>query len=313
MTRSAPRLSDTTSCSTGFWDREVIPCLVLCYFDFDTVRRCLDFVAEYSSVLDVMVVENKSRNTNPYIRPYVMELIAAGKVSKYFLFDRNISNNALEVVMDSKHIDLTRSPYFLLTDGDVIVEGKGWLYEQLQILDENEDVFACGVNLDVSNLPLESMPEARNWVPKELHERETYIESRMGVQLLMLRAADLRQFLKYRSRRQDRFTDLVLARYGREILHKKWVLTKHHRARHLTWDVYADLDHPYTRLKVASTFRDTWHHFEYCPYSVYTKDSISRSVPTAKIVFGRVLASVTMVYERIEGLLCAFTGARSGT
>jgi hypothetical protein len=48
----------------------------------------------------------------------------------------------------------------LLTDGDLLPTDDNWLSEQIQILVNHPDVFCCNVDLEMSNLPVESFPEA---------------------------------------------------------------------------------------------------------------------------------------------------------
>jgi hypothetical protein len=76
------------------------------------------------------------------------------------LFQTNISSNAIEVVFSSNEINLGNSEYILLTDGDLLPTDDNWLSEQIQILVNHPDVFCCNVDLEMSNLPVESFPEA---------------------------------------------------------------------------------------------------------------------------------------------------------
>jgi hypothetical protein len=57
-------------------------------------------------------------------------------------------------------------------------------------------------------------------------------------------------------------------RFCYEVLHKKWARTKRATAYHLTWDLYGDKNHPYTKMKLAKSFKETWYHKDLAGYSV---------------------------------------------
>jgi hypothetical protein len=248
-----------------------IPCVVLVYFDFESIRITLDALAVHAGALDLIVVENPSPSTAALIRPYVDGLLANGTVASYYLFERNISNNAYQIVLDRLHDRIRRSPHVIVTDGDLLVHDPSWLGEEIGVLDRHPDVFACGVSLDMDNLPLATFSDAGGWVPPIVADHGDYLEGVTGMQLVAFRGEELAGFLDYRAATGLHFLDSDLHVYAYGTLTKRWARTKRATARHLTWDRYADLSHPYTTAKLARSFEQIWRHSDRCPYSLYTQ------------------------------------------
>ena len=63
-----------------------VPCLVVAYFDFESIRTTIECLLKQGDSLDLTVVENPSALTASRIRPYLLDLVVAGAVSQYFLF-----------------------------------------------------------------------------------------------------------------------------------------------------------------------------------------------------------------------------------
>ena len=135
--------------------------------------------------------------------------------------------------------------YIMITDGDLTCESSEWLQEQISILN-NDDIFCCAIDLLSENLPLKTFPESQYWIPSHEPTDNNYIESFTGVHLLLFRTENFLGVLKYLKLEDQRFTDMNMYHYCCNIINKKWVKTKNIKAYHLTWDVYADLNHPYT-------------------------------------------------------------------
>lgn len=111
-----------------------ILCVVIVFFDFDIIRKTLDFLIQNSHQYDLVVVENPSEFTENLIKPYIISLLESGKINSYILFDKNITNNAIEVVLDSEQlISWSNYGYVLLTDGDLTVNNNSWLQEELNV------------------------------------------------------------------------------------------------------------------------------------------------------------------------------------
>jgi len=178
--------------------------------------------------------------------------------------------------------------HLLLTDGDLITKDKAWLSEELSILDHNPEIFACGIKLDMANLPTRTFPEAVHWIPPVIEEKENYDEVLTGMNLLMFNADEFRRFLDYRRKHGLKILDGHLHRYCYRVLKKKWARTKKSTAIHLTWNNYNDLENEYTRLKTAKTLLETWNHNLYSSYVQFSKNGVSRHVPWRKIICGHL-------------------------
>lgn len=245
-----------------------IPCIVLIYWEFDFIKTTIDYLLKYTQELDLYVVENSSKNTNTVIKPYILDLINQQKIKKYFLFDFNISNNAMEMVLNSEELDINDSKYILLTDGDLLPENDEWLSEQLKILENNLDVFCCGLNMTLTNLPVEVIPSSVNWYPKPLEIHEDYEEGMTGHHFMMLRSRELKLFLKYQQKNNLKYVDSVIQAYCYSVLGKKWARTKVSKVRHLKWDIVnKNYDHSYLNKK--RLVRQTWYHDFYSSYEVF--------------------------------------------
>lgn len=253
-----------------------IPCVVLIYYNVEIIKKSLEFLLRRKDMLDIIVVENRSDYTETEIKPFVLDLINKHEVSKYFLFDKNISNNAFEMVFDSGQIDLSTSKYVMLTDGDLVASSQDWLSEELSIIENNPHVFCCAISLNMDNLPLRNYPDAINWIPPDIKIEESYIEARTGAHLLLFRTEEFKDYLKWRNENNLSFRDYTLHRFCYDIISKKWARTLINQAVHLTWDIYNEPNHTYTKIKTSKSFHEIWDHALYSDYEVYYMNSIKR-------------------------------------
>ena len=247
--------------------RRKIPCYVLIFDQLDIIKSSLNFLSKYSNRLDLIVIENPSPNTAK-IKKLVDSLGQSGLVKRYYLFDKNITGNAYDTVLTKELDEIKKSPFVLITDGDLMADNPGWLDEEISILKKHKGVFACGVSLDMSNLPLASFPSAKNWIPKDIAEHKDYFEALTGGHLLLVRGKEFYDFMKWKDKNNLYFVDGFMHKYCYEILNKRWSRTKKSKARHLTWDLYLDKDHAYTKLKTEKSFHETWYHRRGASYSL---------------------------------------------
>ena len=99
-----------------------ILCIAIIFYDYEVIKKSVDFLIKKVDAYDLIIIENKSEFTEVLIQPYIENLIQEGIVQKYILFDKNITNNAFEVVLDSQYINLKNYDYILITDGDLTVD-----------------------------------------------------------------------------------------------------------------------------------------------------------------------------------------------
>lgn len=244
-----------------------IPCYVLVFDQLEIIRKSLDFLTAYSKQLDIVVIENPSKTT-PQIQQYVSQLGSKKLIRRYYLFDKNITSNAYDVILAHERQNIQYAQYVLVTDGDIVCPDSKWLKEEKHILKRHQDVFVCGTTLSLSNLPTATFPEAKNWIPQDMAQHRDYIEALTGGHLLLFRSSELLDFIDWKDKHDKHFVDGVLHRYCYDVLGKKWARTKKTNTLHLTWDLYSDLDHPYTKLKTGKSFQDTWYHSKTSPFTI---------------------------------------------
>lgn len=243
-----------------------IPCYVLVYDQFSIIKRSIDFLCGYSTRLDIIVIENPSSNT-PQISAYIRRQARKGYIKRYYLFDNNIANNAFATVLENDWLSLIRSKHVLITDGDLVCRDQSWLDEELSIL-ERWRVFACGISLSLDNLPLKTFPDAKAWVPAASAETDRYYIGKTGIHLLMMRSFYLLLFMLWRRLTRVHFIDDRMHYFCDHILRMSWARTKKTQASHLTWDLYANNKHPYTRMKSHLDFADIWRTSRESGFSV---------------------------------------------
>lgn len=236
-----------------------ILCYVLVFDQINIVKKSLNFLAKYADNLDIIVIENPSPNT-PKIRQTIEALGSKKLIKQYYLFEKNITNNAYNIVLSKDIARIRKQKYVMFTDGDLTCDNDNWLIEEIKILEHNKDVFSCGISLDESNLPIKSFPDANNWIPKDIDEKGDYFEAYTGGHLLLFRGKEFASFLQWKELNNQVFIDSVMHRYCYDILNKKWARTKHAKAYHHTWDLYRYKNNPYTKLKIQKGFENTWKH-----------------------------------------------------
>lgn len=229
----------------------------------------MDFLQQYSDRLDFTVVENKSIHTDSTIKPYLLNLVEERKISRYVLFEQNITMNALRMTFDLGLVNLSDSNYVMITDGDLIVNNADFLTEQIHIMDSHPELFACGVSLCTDNLPLNNYPEANTWIPNDIAVHEDYIETLTGAHLTLIRSQDFMHYLTYSKQMNYKILDVMMHEFCYKVLGKRWGKTKASKAVHLTWDVYADSNHPYQQWKSQMNLNQLFIHDNYCTYEVY--------------------------------------------
>lgn len=249
-----------------------VPCYILIFFDFDIIKKSIDFITKYSDKLDINIVENYSDYTESQIKPYILDLVRQRKVNNYYLFDENIGANALTTIVRFDKEYIKNYPYFMATDGDLLPDNKDWLDEEINIMDNNPEVFAVGTELDLSNLPLKLHPESINWVEKSrIIEGKNYVEGPTGGWFTLYRTEPFFQVTAWLDNAGERWIDFNLLKYAYLALRLKWARTKKSLAKHLTWDSYADPEHPYIKWRSKFTNDELWKHDKHCGFTLFNK------------------------------------------
>lgn len=242
-----------------------IPMVFMAYFNRQIVSSA--FYRCYDERLDIYVVENTSAQT-PIIKQDMEFWVDEEMAKKYFLFEENIAGNAIRKVLEDGQIPFDDSDYIIITDGDLFPDA-GWLDEHLAILDNNPEVFCVATALKMDNLPVKSMPDSANWIPPNGADHGDYIEAQTGGHLLTFRMVDFLKWEEYRKRTGARFIDTAIHYFATSVLGMKTAKTKQTSSIHMTWSLYQDLEHPYTKERLALT--DAFGHDKLCAYTVYPK------------------------------------------
>jgi hypothetical protein len=101
-----------------------------------------------------------------------------------------------------------------------------------------------------------------------ISEQPNYYEAATGGHLMMLRGKDFAKYINWKNENKILHIDDEMRKYCYDTLHKKWARTKKSKAYHLTWDLYADKNHPYTKFRSKKTFKETWNHSQKASYDL---------------------------------------------
>lgn len=241
-----------------------IPCFVTVWKDPGIICRAMDSLCVHRDSLAIHVVENPS-DQSPQIRAYLRSLLDQRAVQTCYLFQENILGNALETILRN-HFWPT-NPLVMLTDGDLDCAPALW-DEQERAMRNDPRLYCCASHLCADNLPLRQFPEGAAWIPPTLQRREWCDVGWTGMQRVLMRAEYLQQWLS--EPHDDVLVDTQLHRHSRR-LKQYWGRTRVNMARHLTWDVMDDPDHPYFRDKMSALAADArmWERKRSCPYTIW--------------------------------------------
>lgn len=242
-------------------------CYVLVFEQVDIIKQSLTFLCKHTDLIDIVVVENPSSKSKA-IASLVKKFGDKGLVKRHYIFDENITGEAYRLVIKNELSELKKRQYIMITDGDLTSKNGRVIAEVLDIMKHNRGVFACGSSLDMSNLPTKTFPDSIHWVPPDKSEQAEYYEAITGGHLLALRVNEFLRCMAWLDKTNQAFVDGNMHTYCYEVIHRHWARTKNTMSYHLTWDLYNNKDHPYTRLKTGKSFADTWHHKKTSTYTL---------------------------------------------
>jgi hypothetical protein len=212
---------------------EHLPCLVLTHGRDAVNRESLDAILACDPRLQIHIVHNPSVLEDGSFISYARELVAEGRILSVTMFDKNISNNAiLLLLLDNP--ELFDHDYLILTDGDV-APPPDLVVEQIAILSSHPEVMACGLRMDASRWSdaLDVKADLLERYNSTRFETEDYVDTGTGLWMSMFRAAELRELLQILMANDIRLTDANLKLLGATVLEKKWVATKKSIGREL--------------------------------------------------------------------------------
>jgi len=257
-----------------------IPLVMVAFFDPFVLQATLQGLQRLRDRIAVILVENHS----PYsglIREALIPFRRTGLVERHFLFLENVANNAVLTVLRDE-LDLCQHHLVMVSDSDVVAYNRDWLDESIAVIERHPDVFSIGARLDRQNLPVANFPDATNWDSPFRTDREDYIEGINGGLFWLFRGKDLKGAIQHLDNNNLEFRDMILFEYCYQVLGMRWAMTKGSTFRHLAWDLYADLDHPYTKFKLSKSLHEHWEHRRpsaYIEISASTDNAIDRLEP----------------------------------
>lgn len=248
-------------------NKKLVHCVLLTFYFNEILERCLEGLLPEKNRIDVSVIENSSVNSNS-IRKVVDSYKEKGLVKNHFIFDKNIGTNAFEIAFDSNLLDLDYE-YITVTDGDLIPD-KGWLDEQLKILNQCSEVFSVSSDLYYHNAPHRLRSEIMKIGIKS--ENEMYNERLAGWWLKTFRIKDWKDFLAFRKKHKIFFHDRSAYDYAKFYKDKKSVLTINSKSYHLTWD-YANAEYLQLKKSLGEVSKHSWYQNQYSGFALIKENN----------------------------------------
>lgn len=233
-----------------------IPTVILFYKNWHFLLQMLSRMDERC---EITIIHNLSKETEQFI-DVLNQWVKNGLIHKHIIFSENIANNAVKVVFRDALVDFGDAEYFILTDGDLLPD-RGWLDEHMSILNKHDNVFVVGSDLYMDNLP----QYGQGWVPVAI-DRGDYLDGKFGTHLMTFRTDDFNMMVDFLLKNNQSFCDTNYHLYA-ERWKQKSVKTKQAKSVHLTWDLYRDINHPYTKERLNN--KNIWLTNKEVKYEVY--------------------------------------------
>lgn len=206
-------------------EEKKILCVLNTFFNYDHIRECFDSID--TNEIDFFILENKSKYSD-LIESYFKDK----KVIGYIQSEENVTHGTVDYFIKNYKDLIEEYDYITITDGDLLVDDIRSLYSEIiSILDEDR-VMVCCVDLKNDNLPLHTIPESINWVPKSTTINNKYLNGFSGTHMLTLKKENLFLITSI-----DKFIDVTVQR-NVMINNGVWAKTLINKAKHLTWDYY---------------------------------------------------------------------------
>lgn len=226
-----------------------IPCFVIVYHDLAMTSRCLTNLCQ-DERLEISVIHNPSENTDK-IRDYLIQLFKLGKIKEWYEAKENCGSDSFLRLMEIK-LDEIKSPFIVCTDGDIhIVNTTEATDVAMNILTYCPEVFCITTDISLENLPKKTFPECESWVPPTGDSiKRLYYNAQGPHHFMMMRTKDLAPLLEWINRKNETWKDTVIGEYAKS-REQIWARSFIYH-RHLAWDLYQDLNHPYTRERLSN-------------------------------------------------------------
>lgn len=222
-------------------------CVLFCYRNFEHIKQCFDSICDNKT--DYFIVENHSHNSSD-IEKYFLDK----KIEGYIQFEKNITNNAVNIFLRDFKYKLREYKYITFSDCDLLVNDKEMLFDELFSNLEHKDVLISCADLEMENLP--KVKGSENWIPSSTTGKD-YIEGYTGIHYLTIKNENLNFF------DNTHFLDVNLHLKCKK-WKKKWVKTLNNKVYHLTWDIYIT-GNEYFEFKLKN-HSNLWNHKAVCDY-----------------------------------------------
>ncbi len=211
-----------------------IACQVLSHGIDDINVRSLESMIECDSRLKIDVAHNPYPEESGDFLKFASDQTASGKLRSLMVFERNISNNALQLALLRNRDRNLESKYIVISDCDILAP-TGLIDEQISILENNLDLLVCGLRVDASlwdnSLPVKS--ELMERFNSDKFEMADHVASATGLWMAMFRTAEFYMLLDTIEKNNLRLTDGNLKSLGFAKFRKRWSATKNSIGREL--------------------------------------------------------------------------------
>ncbi|MCX7954409.1 MAG: hypothetical protein N3A01_04365 [Bacteroidales bacterium] len=273
---------------------------VLFFYDVEIIKRVLLFLERvkknYNSI-DIVAIENKSKNSK-IIHQLVKSFIDKNIIERLYYFNKNLTNNAFELVLKIEQNIIKKYNYICITDGDLIANNYNFLSEQIKILQDENNIVGVSISLDYRNLPTQTFPECYKWKEIDMKIKENYIEGISGIWFFTLKTNFVLSFLKYIKKRNTVFVDSQIYNFAK-INNYKIVKTKYSKAIHLTWYRYQNFNHIYTKFKIRFS-KKIWNHRNYSFYvNCLFKEKSYKNFIIIYVLFRLFYIAIDLLYQKL--------------
>jgi hypothetical protein len=199
-------------------------CILNCYQNYEHILKCFESIENLN--FDFFIVENFSEYSDK-----IYEYFHKKNLIGYIQFEKNIANNAMNIIKkDFKNL-FNSYEYITFSDCDLYSENSVGLFDEIYKILELDEVGVCCSKLSKQNLP--NVPGSNTWLPKPISIEKNYIDVNSGIHFMTMKNKT------YKLLEDLYFLDSTLSsKIRNEGL--RWVTTINNEVIHLTWDLYYD-------------------------------------------------------------------------
>jgi hypothetical protein len=225
-------------------------CILICYNNYEHIVKCFESIKNLN--FDFFIIENFSNNSHEIEKYFKKQ-----KILRYVQFEKNITNNAVNIIKNDFKKLLDSYEYLTFSDCDLFSENSSILFEEIYKILEFDNIGVCCSSLSLDNLP--KIPGANSWQPIPTEINDHYIDVNTGIHFMTIKSHN------YKLLTGVNFLDSKMANHIRSNK-LKWVATKFNKVIHLTWDLYKE-DNEYFIFKKNNN-HTLWNHSNKCNYRI---------------------------------------------